>query len=98
MYPHLSITRTIGENMTSEALAVHNLDKEVAGLVSKGYKVEDRSATQVILSRKKVNWWLHVFLSVITGGIWLIVLAVKILKSPKRVTLTVDPSGRVIRR
>ncbi len=84
--------------MSSEAFAMHDLDREVSRLVSKGYKIEDRTPTQVVLSRKKVNWWLHAFLSVITAGFWLIVVLVKILKSPKRVTLTVDPSGRIIRR
>ncbi|WP_163275344.1 hypothetical protein [Cellulomonas iranensis] len=74
------------------------LDSEVARWVSKGYAVEARTESQAILVRKRrIGLFWNVVLSVITSGIWLIVIAYRLInRKADRVVLTLV-NGRVQR-
>lgn len=74
------------------------LDSEVARLVSQGYAVEARTESQAILVKKRrIGLFWNVVLSVITSGIWLIVIAYRLInRKADRVVLTVV-NGRVQR-
>ena len=74
------------------------LDAEVARQLRKGWTLASRSETQAVLTRKRrlsVFW--NVVLTLLTGGLWLIVVAIRLAnRTPESRTVTVDPStGRV---
>jgi hypothetical protein len=73
------------------------LERAVARYVEHGYAVEYSTGTRaVVAKRQRVNFLLNVALVVITGGFWLIVLAVRLTNWPKdRAVLTVDPAGEL---
>lgn len=75
------------------------LDAEVAALVAKGYAVESRTETQAVLVRKRrIGLFWNVVLSIITSGVWLIVIAYRLInRKSDRVVLTVGADGRVRR-
>lgn len=76
------------------------LDQAVAEYVGKGWAVESRTESQVVLSkRSRIGWFWNIVLSVLTGGLWLLVVLYKVLnRKTSRVVLTLDPSGRVLQR
>jgi hypothetical protein len=76
------------------------LNREVASYVARGYAVESTTPGQAILSKKsRIGWFWNVLLSVVTGGLWLIVVVYKLInRKTDRVVLTVSEDGRVIRR
>jgi hypothetical protein len=56
------------------------LDQAVAQNVGKGWAIESRTETQVVLTRKaRIGWFWNILLSVITGGLWLIVVFFKLV-------------------
>lgn len=77
-----------------------NLDENVAGYVSRGWAVESRTESQAVLSkRSKIGWFWNIVLSILTGGLWLLVVLYKVLnRKTSRVVLTLDPSGRVLQQ
>lgn len=66
------------------------LDAKVAEYVAKGWAVESRSDTQAVMSKKKrIGWLWNIVLSVLTGGLWLIVVLYKVInRKVERVVLT----------
>ena len=66
------------------------LDQKVAEYVAKGYAVESRSESQAVMSRKaRIGWFWNIVLSVLTGGIWLLVVLYKVInRKTERVVLT----------
>ena len=76
------------------------LNREVAAYVAKGYAVESTTPGQAIVSRRaRIGWFWNVLLSIITGGLWLIVVIYKLVnRKTDRVVLTVSEDGKVIRR
>lgn len=74
------------------------MDQAVAQHVSKGWSVESRTDTQAVLTRKpKIGWFWNIVLTVLTGGIWLVVVVFKLInRKVERRVLTVDQSGRLI--
>jgi hypothetical protein len=59
---------------------MNSLDAVVAQHVNSGWSVESRTETQAIVSRKaKIGWFLNILLSVLTGGLWLIVVFFKLV-------------------
>lgn len=66
------------------------LDQKVAEYVAKGYAVESRTDTQAVVSRKKkIGLVSNVLLTLLTGGIWLVVVAYKVInRKTERVVLT----------
>jgi hypothetical protein len=82
----------------NESLATDNLNAEIARLTGQGFKVESRTERQATLSRRKpFTVWLHVLLTIVTGGLWLFVVLVLLTRKPERVTVTVDGAGRLLR-
>ena len=73
------------------------LQREIAKLVAKGYQVQSSSATQAVLSKKKkIRLITHIFIAVITFGIWLLVpLWQMINRKQNMVTVSVDEFGSV---
>lgn len=73
------------------------LNAEVARHASKGWSVQSVADDQAILQRKKkLGVVSNVLLSIITGGIWLIVVVVKIVnRKVQTKIITVDESGHI---
>jgi hypothetical protein len=74
------------------------LDRAVTTYVGHGYRVESNTGVQaVITKRQRVNVLLNVALVVVTGGVWLVFLALRLLNWPvDRVVLTVQPTGELV--
>lgn len=66
------------------------LDQKVAEYVRRGYSVESRTDTQAVVSKKKrIGWLLNTVLTVLTGGLWLIVVVYKLInRKVERVVLS----------
>jgi hypothetical protein len=75
------------------------LDQAVAQYVGRGWAIESRTQTQVVLTRKaKIGWFWNILLSVVTGGIWLIVVFFKLVnRKVERKVLTADSAGNLVR-
>jgi len=76
------------------------LNVEVARYASKGWSVQSQAGGQAVLSKtKRIGVLWNIVLSVLTGGIWLIVVLVRVINRKKHsVVLTVDAAGKVSRR
>lgn len=56
------------------------LDQAVAEHVKKGWAVESRTDSQAVVTRRaRIGWFLNTVLSVLTGGLWLIVVLYKVI-------------------
>jgi len=75
------------------------LDYEVARFALKGWTVSSVTGTQAVLQRKKrIGFWGNLVLMFLTWGLWLIVVALRILnRKIESLVLTVDHHGRVSR-
>lgn len=73
------------------------LERYVAGAGQLGWRVQSMSATQAqLLKGKPTNHVLHLILSLVTLGAWLVVwAAVTILAGQKQRLVTVDQFGQV---
>jgi len=73
------------------------LDRAVAKYVQHGYSVKSNNGRQaVVVKRQQVNVLLNLGLTIITGGLWLIVLALRLLNWPTdRAVLTIDAAGEL---
>ena len=80
------------ETQRKSALANH-----VTPEVSKGWRIESQGDFQVVMVKgKRPNHLLHVILSVITAGLWIIVwILIAVGGGEKRQILTVDEFGNV---
>lgn len=76
------------------------LNREVAAYVGRGYAVESSMPGQAILSKKsKIGLLSNVLLTLLTGGIWLVVIAYRVInRKTSRVVLTVSEDGRITKR
>lgn len=74
------------------------LDQAVARYVSDGWTVESRTDTQAVVSRKaRIGWFWNIILSVLTGGLWLIVVFFKLVnRKTERKVLTADGAGKLV--
>ena len=71
------VGRYSGVTITYEGDCV---DQAVAQYVNKGWAVESRTDTQVVLTKKaRIGWFWNVVLSVLTGGLWLIAVLYKVI-------------------
>ena len=93
------MTNTTDATLSTEARA-EVLNAEVAKQAAKGWTVNSVSGGQAVLSRKtKIGFWLNAILALITGGIWLIVVLVKVInRKVETLIVTVDAFGKVGRR
>lgn len=76
------------------------LASALADYSRKGWQVTSTSPGQAILQRRKrIGWFWNLVLTVVTGGLWLIVVIVRVVnrKTETRV-LVVDAHGRVSER
>ena len=75
------------------------LDRAVANELAGGAELVSQTSTNAVLTKgKKVNHILHLLLSVITAGIWLIVWAILVATNkPQRIVLSVTDQGVVER-
>lgn len=73
------------------------LDRAVTKYVQHGYSVRSNTGRQaVVVKRQTVNVPLNLVLVILTGGFWLILLALRLLNWPTdRVVLSVDESGEL---
>lgn len=76
------------------------LDQAVAEYVRDGWAVESRTDTQAVVSKKqRIGWFWNIVLSVLTGGIWLIVVVFKLVnRKVVRKVITVDAAGNLVSR
>jgi hypothetical protein len=83
------------EQPVSEADRRALLDRAVTRYVQNGYVVQSKTDRQAVVGRRQqVKVLLNLALALITGGLWLIVLAIRLLDWPvDRVVLTVDDWG-----
>lgn len=73
------------------------LNAEVARYARKGWTVSSVTPGQAVLQRKKkIGVLLNVLLSIITGGLWLIVVIVRVVnRKVETKIITVDAYGKV---
>jgi hypothetical protein len=73
------------------------LDRAVTRYVEHGYRVRSNTGRQaVVAKRQSVNVPLNAVLAILTGGFWLILLAVRLLNWPTDlVVLSVDETGEL---
>lgn len=66
------------------------LDQKVAEYVGRGWAVESRSEGQAVMTKKsRIGWFWNIILSVVTGGLWLLVVLYKVInRKVERVVLT----------
>ena len=83
--------------MTVDARAA--LDRAVANELAGGADLVSQAGTNAVLTKgKKVNHILHLILSVLTAGIWLIVWAILVATNkPQRIVLSLNEQGQVER-
>jgi hypothetical protein len=84
-----------GQTTAAERRAL--LDRAVAKYVQHGYRVASNDGRRaVVTKRQQVNVLLNLLLTIVTGGLWLVVLALRLLNWPTdRAVLTVDESGEL---
>lgn len=59
---------------------MNTLDAAVAKHVNDGWSVESRTETQAIVTKRaRIGWFLNIVLSVLTGGLWLLVVLYKVV-------------------
>lgn len=73
------------------------LDQAVTAYVKHGYAIESYAGWQAVVGRRRrVSVLLNLVLAVVTGGLWLVVLAIRLLNWPvDRAVLTVDERGGI---
>jgi hypothetical protein len=75
------------------------LNAEVAKFASQGWTVSSVSGAQAVLQRKRrIGWFWNIVLSLVTGGIWLLVVLYKVLnRKVETLVLTADAYGTITR-
>lgn len=75
------------------------LDAAVADYVTRGWAVESRTENQAVMAKKSyIGWFWNTILALITGGLWLIVVAFRVInRKIYRVVLTYDGQGVIVR-
>lgn len=75
-------------------------DSRVAYHVAQGWSVMTTRDDMVIMTRKKkIGWFWNLLLTLLTGGLWLIVVIVRIVnRKQQSLTLTMRPDGHIDQR
>ena len=73
------------------------LGRHISSMVAQGFRVESQSDFQAVMVKgKDVNHILHLILSLVTAGLWLLVwLLLIVTGGEKRSMITVDNFGNV---
>jgi hypothetical protein len=76
------------------------LNAEVSRRASEGWSVASVTDSQAILQRKKrIGWFWNIILTLITGGLWLIVVIVRLVnRKVETLSITVSDQGQLIVR
>jgi len=93
------MTDAMIDTLTTDA-RTEILNVEVARYAAKGWTVNSVAGSQAVLSRKKkIGFMWNALLSLVTGGLWLIVVLVKVVnRKVENLVISVDTSGRVSKR
>ena len=80
------------------AKANNALNIAIANAVTLGWRVESQTTTQAVLVKgKPINHGIHVFLDVITGGLWLLVhIPIWLMNKRQVQILRSDESGNIL--
>lgn len=75
------------------------LNAEVARAAAQGWTVSSVAGDQAVLQRKKrIGWFWNIILSILTGGLWLIVVIIRVVnRKIQTLILTVDAFGTIRR-
>jgi hypothetical protein len=86
--------------MSAEIEHRRNLAQAVSREVAGGFRVESQSDAQAVMVKGKgTNHVLHLILTLISVGMWLPVwLVLYFVTKPKRLILTLDEFGNVLRQ
>ena len=76
------------------------LNAEVARYASQGWTVSTVHAGQAVLQRKKrIGWFWNLILTLITAGLWLIVVIIRVVnRKIQTLIISVDAYGKVTTR
>lgn len=92
----MSDATTTRQPLSDEARA-QVLNAEVAKYATKGWNVQTAAAGQAVLSKnKRIGWFWNLILVLLTAGLWLIVVIVRVVNRKKNtLVITVDAYGKV---
>jgi hypothetical protein len=76
------------------------LNAEVARYAARGWSVSSVQGQQAVLQRqKRIGWFWNLILTLITGGLWLIVVIIRVVnRKIESLIVTVDAYGRISTR
>ncbi|WP_157580299.1 hypothetical protein [Plantibacter sp. Leaf314] len=76
------------------------LNAEVARYAARGWSVSSVQGQQAVLQRqKRIGWFWNLVLTLITGGLWLIVVIIRVVnRKVESLIVTVDAYGRISTR
>ncbi|MGG7451338.1 hypothetical protein ACQ3HE_10615 [Plantibacter auratus] len=76
------------------------LNAEVARYAARGWTVSSVQGQQAVLQRqKRIGWFWNLVLTLITGGLWLIVVIIRVVnRKIESLIVTVDAYGRISTR
>jgi hypothetical protein len=76
------------------------LNAEVARYAACGWTVSSVQGQQAVLQRqKRIGWFWNLILTLITGGLWLIVVIIRVVnRRVESLIVTVDAYGRISTR
>ncbi|SKC38899.1 MULTISPECIES: hypothetical protein [Plantibacter] len=76
------------------------LNAEVARYAARGWSVSSVQGQQAVLQRqKRIGWFWNLILTLITGGLWLIVVIIRVVnRKVESLIVTVDAYGRISTR
>jgi hypothetical protein len=80
-----------------DPVRIQALDEAVAHWARNGWSVSSVSGATAVLQRKKrIGWFWNLVLTLLTGGLWLIVVVIRVVnRKIQTVVLTVDEYARV---
>lgn len=76
------------------------LNAEVARYAARGWTVSSVQGQQAVLQRqKRIGWFWNLILTLVTGGLWLIVVIIRVVnRKVESLIVTVDAYGRISTR
>ena len=76
------------------------LNAEVARYAARGWTVSSMQGQQAVLQRqKRIGWFWNLILTLLTGGLWLIVVIIRVVnRKVESLIVTVDAYGRISTR
>lgn len=96
----MTTTATVSPTVLTAEQKAEILSREINGMASKGWHLVSQTSSQASFEKgKNTSHGLHIFLSIITLGLWLIVwLLLAIFAGRKTCLINVDDYGNITRR